>query len=84
MSETVWIVMTVGAWAVVMGTISVLGSLSKQADRAQSQLLRSAFSLGSTRTRQLSLQLSGTSPTLRPGPRRARGPARSRAPHHRP
>ena len=83
MSETVWIVLTVGAWVVVMGTISVLGSLSKQADRAQRQLLRSAFSLGSTRTRQLSLQLSATSPTLRPGPRRAPGPARPRAPYHR-
>ncbi len=83
MSETMWIVMTVGAWVVVMGTISALGSLSKQADRAQRQLLRSPFSLGSTRTRRLFLQASGTSPTLRPGSRRARGPARSRAPYRR-
>jgi hypothetical protein len=39
MSETVWILMTVGAWLLVMGAISVFGELAKESDRARHNLM---------------------------------------------
>jgi hypothetical protein len=41
MSETVWILVMVGAWVVVMTAISVAGASVKQSDRAQASILRS-------------------------------------------
>lgn len=34
MSETVWIVMMVGAWLLVLGAISLFGELAKKSDSA--------------------------------------------------
>lgn len=40
MSETVWILVMVAAWVVVMTAISTVGAFVKQSDQAQGSVLR--------------------------------------------
>jgi hypothetical protein len=39
MSETAWIIMTVAAWLLVMGAISVFGEIAKESDQARHGLV---------------------------------------------
>ncbi len=67
MSETVWILMTVGAWIVVMGVISVIGDITKQADRAQRRVSRTVTTAGPVRTRRPFPLLEEPNPTRQRG-----------------
>ena len=83
MSETVWILMTVGAWILILGALSLLGNFAKQADQAQDKMLRRAFATGRARTTRPCLQLSGSSPTRRRGSRPALALVQTPAPNPR-
>jgi hypothetical protein len=39
MSETAWIVMTVAAWVLVMGAISLFADIAKESDHARGSLV---------------------------------------------
>ena len=67
MSETVWVLMTLGAWIVVMGVVSVIGDITKQADQGRRRVSRPTATPGRVRTRRPFPQLEETSPIRRRG-----------------
>jgi hypothetical protein len=53
MSETAWIVMTVAAWVLVMGAISVFADIAKESDHARSSLVDDDRSREGSRPREV-------------------------------